>query len=108
MFGSLKNILSNDWLDNSNNHIIKLSTEYENTLWQIFSIYKIPNTSDYIQTSFNDSNSFDKFTKMIIDRSKYNFNTSINYNDKILTLSTCYNNDIKIVLHAKLIKRESR
>ena len=29
-------------------------------------------------------------------------------NDKILTLSTCYNDDDKIVVHAKMIKREIR
>ena len=33
MFGSLRNILTNGWLDNTNNYVIKLSTEKENTLW---------------------------------------------------------------------------
>ena len=41
MFGSLKNILTNDWYKDKNNHIIKLSTETENTLWQVFSVYHI-------------------------------------------------------------------
>jgi predicted ATPase len=36
------------------------------------------------------------------------FNTTINENDQILTLSTCYNSNDKFVIHAKLIKRESR
>ena len=31
MFGSLKNILSSNWLNDSNNYVVKLSTEYENT-----------------------------------------------------------------------------
>ena len=48
------------------------------------------------------------FTKMLIDRSIHNFNTSVNKDDRILTLSTCYNNSDKVVLHAKLIKREIR
>ena len=38
----------------------------------------------------------------------YNFNTEVNANDKILTLSTCYNDNDKVVLHAKLIKKELR
>ena len=41
MFGSLKNILTNNWYKDKNNHIIKLSTETENTLWQVFSVYHI-------------------------------------------------------------------
>ena len=45
---------------------------------------------------------------MLINRSSYDFNTKINSNDKILTLSTCYNDSDKVVLHAKLIKREKR
>ena len=45
---------------------------------------------------------------MLVNRSAYNFNTSVNENDNVLTLSTCYNNDEKVVLHAKLIKKEAR
>ena len=36
------------------------------------------------------------------------FGYKINENDKILTLSSCYNDDEKVVLHAKLIKREKK
>ena len=43
---------------------------------------------------------------MIKDRSSYNFNTSVNSSDNILALSTCYNNSDKMVVHAKLIKKE--
>ena len=105
MFGSLKNILSSGWLNNSDNYIVRLSTETENSLWQVFSVYKIPNTNDYLQTDFNDDE-FKNFTDMLINRSSFDFNTNLNENDKILTLSTCYNDNEKVVLHAKLIKRE--
>jgi len=108
MFGSLKNILTNGWLKNPDNYVIKLSTEYDNTLWQVFSIYHIPTTNDYIQTDFNDNSDFYKFASMIKERSQYNFNTTINENDNILTLSTCYNDQEKVVLHAKLIKKTTR
>ena len=104
MFGSLRNILNSSWTNNSNNYVVKLSTEYENTLWQVFSVYNIPTTTDYIEINFTDDE-FDNFIKLISNRSKYNFNTSVNVDDKILTLSTCYNNNEKVVLHAKLIKR---
>ena len=108
MFGSLKNILSSGWLDNTDNYIVKLSTETENTLWQVFSVYHIPTTSDYIQVTFSSDEEFKNWTMMLINRSQFNFNTTVNELDNILTLSTCFNEDEKVVLHAKLIKKETR
>ena len=108
MFGSLRNILKSSWFNNLDNYIIKLSTEKENTLWQVFSVYKIPTTNDYIQTEFSSNEEFTNWTTMLINRSSYNFNTTVNENDNILTLSTCYDIKDKVVLHAKLIKKELR
>ncbi len=105
MFGSLRNILSSGWLNNSNNYVVKLSTEKENTLWQVFSVYHIPTTSDYIQTEFSSDDEFLELITKIKDRSMFNFNTDVNSNDNILTLSTCYSDTEKVVLHAKLIKK---
>lgn len=106
MFGSLRNILTNGWLKNTDNYIIKLSTETENSLWQIFSIYHIPTTTDYLKTNFNSNDSFLNFINMLLERSSHNFNTTVNESDKILTLSTCYNKTDKLAIHAKLIKKE--
>lgn len=106
MFGSLRTVLTKNWLSNTNNYIIKISTEKENSLWQIFSVYHIPTTSDYLKTDFDDDTEYQNFLDMIKNRSSYNFNTSINSNDNILTLSTCYSNSDKMVVHAKLIKKE--
>lgn len=108
MFGSLRKILTSGWLNNKNNYIVKLSTEAENTLWQVFSVYRIPTTNDYLKISFNNNQEFLEFANMLLKRSAHNFSTSVNDNDKILTLSTCYNDNDKVVLHAKLIKREKR
>ena len=105
MFGSLRNILSSGWLNNSNNYVVKLSTEKENTLWQVFSVYHIPTTSDYIQTVFSSDDEFLQLITKLKDRSMFNFNTDVNSNDNILTLSTCYSDTEKVVLHAKLIKK---
>lgn len=104
MFGSLKNILTSGWLDNKNNFVVKLSTKYENTLWQVFSVYHIPTTSDYIRTDFNGDKDFLNLANKLLNRSSYDFNTTVSENDRILTLSTCYNDSEKVVLHAKLIK----
>lgn len=108
MFGSLKSVINDSWLNNSSNYVVKLSTPYENTLWQVFSVYRIPTTSDYLTTVFSSDDEFNKFSDMLISRSIHNFNTPVNSSDRILTLSTCYNNSDKVVLHAKLIKREIR
>lgn len=108
MFGTLKNVLNNGWLNNTNNYVIKISTETENSLWQIFSVYRIPTTSDYLQTNFNDETEYQNFLDMIKDRSSHNFDTNVVSTDNILTLSTCYNNSDKMVVHAKLIKKESK
>lgn len=108
MFGSLKNIFTNNWLKNTDNFIVKISTESHNTLWQVFSVYKIPTTNDYIQVNFKNNIDFENFYTMLLNRSEHNFNTNVTTKDKILTLSTCYNDNDKVVLHAKLIKQEKK
>lgn len=108
MFGSLRKIIKKDWYQNKKNHIVKISTEEENTLWQVFSTYRIKTTNDYIQTTFISDEDYLQFLKMITDRSVYNYQVELNPNDKIITLSTCYDDNTKVVLHAKLIKREKK
>ena len=108
MFGSLRNILNSSWYNNTNNHIIKLSTPTENTLWQVFSVYHIETTNDYIQTEFTSDEEYQTFLDTLKGRSAVIFDTTLNTTDKILTLSTCYNKTDKVVMHAKLIKREAR
>lgn len=108
MFGTLRDSLTNGWLNNKDNFVIKISTPYQNSLWQVFSIYRIPTTSDYLQINFSSDEQFTKFVDKLIKRSSYNFDTKVGANDKILTLSTCYNETEKVVLHAKLIKYEKR
>lgn len=104
MFGSLRKVLTSGWLDDKNNYVIRLSTDKENTLWQVFSVYRIPTTSDYLQIDFKDDENFLEFANILLNRSAFDFKTKIDKNDKILTLSTCYNDNDKVVLHAKLIK----
>ena len=105
MFGSLVNVFESSWYNNSDNHLITLSTESKTTSWQIFSVYHIPATSDYIKTSFNSNDEFQSFVDMLKNRSYYNFDVTVKSSDNILTLSTCYNNNgsERLVVHAKLI-----
>jgi len=108
MFGSLSKTLRSEWHANKDNHIIRISTSNENTLWQIFSVYKIKVESYYITTDFNSDKEYNKFLNTIKKRSIYNFNTNLNSSDKILTLSTCYDDGIRTVVHAKLIKKSKK
>lgn len=108
MFGTLKNILKSSWFKDSNNYVIKLATGQENSLWEVFSVYKIPTTSDYLQIKFSSDEEFQNFANKLIERSAYNFNTPVNSTDKIITLSTCWNDEEKVVMHAKLIKTQKK
>lgn len=108
MFGSLRNLLDKKWLNDKNNYVIRTSTETENTMWQIFSVYYIPTTNDYIQVKFKDNEEFKNLVDKLTERSIHNFQTTVKETDKILTLSTCYSSTEKLVVHAKLIKKEAR
>ena len=109
MFGSLKNILNSSWYTNKDNHIIRLSTPTENTMWQVFSVYTIPKESYYITPNFNSNEAYQEFLNTMKSRSEVEFSAEVNTNDKILTLSTCKDNfGNRVVMHAKLIKRETR
>lgn len=104
MFGSLRSTIEESWYKNSDNHIITFNTINENSKWQIFSIYTIETTSDYLITNFSSSESFKEFINKIQGRSIYNFNEQVNESDKILTLSTCYKDDKhRLVIHAKKV-----
>lgn len=106
MFGSLRKILKSSWYNNKNNHIIKLSTPTSYQLWQVFSTYTIEPEDYYITTSFSSDEEFQEFINTIKSRSVYDYGTKINTNDNILTLSSCYSDTKRMVLHAKLIKSD--
>jgi sortase B len=103
MFGTLKNTLKDTWYKKQENQTIKLTTETEVKYWQVFSIYHVRTTDDYLEISFNNNDEFQKYMDLINERSIYNFNNKPNVHDKILTLSTCYGEKERIVVHAKLI-----
>jgi len=104
MFGALKKFLNESWIDNPQNYVMNFSNNNYNSLWQIFSVYKIETTSDYLTINFNDPNERLNFYNMLKDRSIYDFKTTLSDTNKIMTLSTCYNDSEKLVVHAKLIK----
>ena len=101
MFGSLKDVIKEEWYNNEENKYITFVTENEYQTYQVFSVYQIEKEDYYIQTDFQD-NEFEEFIKTIKQRSKKDFNVDVTSKDNILTLSTCANNNkYRVVLHAK-------
>lgn len=103
MFGTLNNVTKKKWLSNEENQYITFNTLYKSMTWKVFSIYSIDVTSDYLYINFENNESYQNFINLIKGRSNYQFNTDVTVNDKILTLSTCLDNDKRLVVHAVLI-----
>ena len=105
MFGTLKNILTEEWQSNIDNFKIPFITETEKSEYQVFSVYTIKSKEYYITTNFETDNKFQKFIDTIKSRSIKDFDVNISTEDHILTLSTCANNNkYRVVLHAVKVK----
>ena len=103
MFGSMRNVIKPSWYNNKNNHIITVATPSGTRHFKVFSSYTILPESYYITTNFKTDDEFKIFIDTIKQRSVYNYGVDVNINDKILTLSSCYDNEKRMVSHAKLI-----
>lgn len=108
MFGSLKNVLTNEWLSDSNNYKIILYLADVVYTYEIFSAYHIDTTEDYLLTNFSSESEYLSFLDLIKNRSSYSFPSTVSSSDKIITLSTCYNDREKMVVHGKLISEERK
>lgn len=105
MFGTLRYALNSYWYNKSANQIITFNTPNANMKFQIFSIYTIPTTNDYLDVTFPSVGAYQEYIDLVKGRSIYDFNVEVTPDDKLLTLSTCANgNDKRLVVHAKLIK----
>ena len=101
MFGTLKNVLSDEWYNNEENRHIILVTERGTFTYEVFSVYE-EKASDYpIQTGFSNDNEYLNFLNTIKDKSIKDFNVELSAEKGILTLSTCGNdNKNRVILHA--------
>ncbi len=109
VLGSLKNTLTSTWQNNRDNYIINVSTKKANFLYQIFSIYTIPEEKYYLTNNFSTKKDKEKWLKTMQERSIVKISTTLDVNDKIITLSTCENNNGgRIVVHGKLIKMQEK
>lgn len=103
MFGTLHKVLNSSWNNNKENLTISFDTMYESMNWQIYSIYTIPKTSDYLKVSFESEEEKQNYINMTKNRSIKDFETEITIKDHILTLSTCTGDNDRLVIHAKLL-----
>ena len=105
MLGTLKNILTEEWQNNEENLTIPFVSEKIKKEYKVFSVYKIEKEDYYITTNFNTSEEFGSFIENIKSRSIKDFGVDVTKDDKILTISTCANNNnYRVVLHAKKIE----
>lgn len=103
MFSNLKNVLENDWLNNNKKHIITFDTEKERLTFEVFSVYTIDKTNDYLYINFGNKQDHQKYLDKEIKRSIKDFKVTPTTDDKIITLSTCYYDANKrLVVQGKL------
>ena len=105
MFGTLHRVLNSSFRKNSENMIISLDTPAKSYKFKIFAAYRVDYTTDYLVDNFDSKEDFDAFVKMIRKRSGFKTKDTVEYGDKILTLSTCAGGgNRRMVVHAVLIK----
>lgn len=102
-FGSVSNMFTDKWFETSNHNIVVANKNGKYT-YKIFSVYYSEPDSSYLQTNYDNKNEYLDFLNMLKEKSKFNFSEELNENDKIITLSTCTDdNKGRRVVHAKLI-----
>lgn len=104
MFSALNTTLEASWYQQLENQFINFNTISKNTIWEIFSIYKIASRNVSNPISFSSDEKFMSYIDSIKQKSVYPFDVTVTPNDKMLTLYTCGNNtSYRIIVHAKLV-----
>lgn len=110
MFGQLP---SYHYLTFAQEHpYIYYSTEEEDMVWQVFSVFYTEDSFDYIASN-PSAEKFSTILKEAKDRSLHDFDVEVKSTDKILTLSTCtrvYGKraDQRFVVMAKLMPKNAK
>ena len=106
-FGSVSKMFNNKWFTDSNHKIILLTQDALYT-YEVFSIYYSEPENYYLQINLSDDE-YIEFLNELKSRSMFNFNSDISAYDKIITLSTCTDdNKGRRVVHAKLLEKINR
>ena len=104
MFGTLNNLTKEKWYSQAKNISILYNTMTQEMEWEVFSIYRVKVTDDYLKIHFDNDEDWMNFINLLKQRSIFNSDATITAEDKILTLSTCLENDQRLVVHAVLKK----
>ena len=102
-FGSITEMFKDSW-SNSSNHSIVVITETKKYYYTVFSGYYSSPESYYLKTNFYLDSDREDFLKTLSERNILNIDNSISADDKIITLSTCTDDNTgRKVIHAKLV-----
>lgn len=100
-FGSVRKIFDNA---KKANKILVITADGEKHTYKVFSGYEIDPEIYYLQTNFDSLESYSSFLETIKNRSVLNISNEVSTDDKIITLSTCTDDNTgRKVIHAKLI-----
>ena len=103
-FAPVRSIIAKSfWMKEPENFVIRTSTDAGELEWQVFSIYKIPTTEDYLTVDFKHTADLVALAEKLKARSVYNFEVPFEESDKMLTFSIKYDNDYIVVIHGKLL-----
>lgn len=106
-FGSISRMFNEKWFKSSNHKIIFLTRDAIYT-YEVFSIYYSEPENYYLQINL-EGDEYLKFLDELKYRSMFNFNKELSIDDKIITLSTCTDdNKGRRVVHAKLVEKVNR
>ena len=102
-FGSISNIFTDKWMNNSNKTIVIL-TEKKKLVYQVISGYYATPETYYLQTNFYSNEDYQDFLNVILNRNILRVDNTATIEDRIITMSTCTEDNAgRKVIHAKLI-----
>ena len=101
-FGSLSNVFRTN---HSDIRVMVITSDRKKYTYKVFSAYEIDPEVYYLQTNFSSDESYQQFLNTISSRNKIGVDNSVGVGDKIITLSTCTDdNSGRKVIHAKLVE----
>ena len=85
--------------------IIHMDSLYEESDWQVFSVYVVDADKETIDPDYPDEESFIKELNRFKDRSMYKTDIQLSSNDRVITLVTCSyeTKNSRTIVHAKHI-----
>lgn len=105
MFENIELYKNEDFfLENNKIRIIEGKKEH---VYEVFSVYVVEPTFNYIRPNFDTDEEFKQFLNDISKMSMHKANLGVNVDDNIITLSTCSYEfkNARTVVHGKLISR---